>query len=95
MADFAYLKLTLIILPTTGEKMGHGTYIASTGAIYEGQYQGDVRHGQGTFKYPDGRVFKGYWDNDEAVGMAPPTPSYASSSAKARRTKIGAFFFAK
>ena len=34
-----------------------------TGAKYEGDYQNDLKHGQGVYTYPNGDVYEGEWKN--------------------------------
>ena len=32
-----------------------------TGAKYEGDYDNDLKHGQGVYTYPNGDVYEGEW----------------------------------
>ena len=36
-------------------------YTYKTGAIYEGQWLGGLRHGEGTMEWPDGARYEGMW----------------------------------
>ena len=38
------------------------------GGTYTGQWNGELRHGYGTQKWPDGSIYSGYWKNDKAHG---------------------------
>ena len=46
---------------------GKGTYTYGSGHKYIGKFKGGHKHGQGTMKYPDGRVEKGIWEFDELI----------------------------
>ena len=39
----------------------------SGGKKYVGEYKDDKKHGQGTYTWPDGTAWKGYFMNDEYV----------------------------
>ena len=47
--------------------MGKLTYI--DGATYVGQFQDNVRHGQGKFVSKDGAIQEGTWANDNFVNQ--------------------------
>lgn len=40
-----------------------------TGAVYEGEWLGQVRDGYGIQTWPDGAKYEGYWVNNKAVGF--------------------------
>lgn len=41
---------------------GYGTYVLAKGGKYEGEWDQGVRHGTGTYYYPDGaRIYRGEW----------------------------------
>ena len=42
-----------------------GKYVYSSGDVYEGSFQANLRHGYGTYLYKGGQVFKGIYKNDE------------------------------
>ena len=37
-----------------------------TGAVYNGQWKGNLRHGNGTMTWADGAVYEGEWDHGTA-----------------------------
>ena len=37
------------------------SYTYRTGAVYEGQWRGGIRHGRGTMKWPAGSCYTGEW----------------------------------
>ena len=43
-------------------------YYFKNGAIYKGQWRGNVRHGFGVQTWPDGAKYEGYWKNNKAEG---------------------------
>eukprot|EP00331_Platyophrya_macrostoma_P016829 CAMPEP_0176466106 /NCGR_PEP_ID=MMETSP0127-20121128/37690_1 /TAXON_ID=938130 /ORGANISM="Platyophrya macrostoma, Strain WH" /LENGTH=328 /DNA_ID=CAMNT_0017859201 /DNA_START=25 /DNA_END=1012 /DNA_ORIENTATION=- len=45
-----------------------GPHELESGVIYEGQWKGTKRHGQGRQIWPDGSYYEGSWDNDQANG---------------------------
>jgi hypothetical protein len=40
----------------------------SDGAVYEGEWKADDRHGRGTMRYADGDVYEGEWKADAHEG---------------------------
>ena len=40
----------------------------TTGAKFEGDYQNDVKHGNGVYTYPNGDVYDGEWMNGTRHG---------------------------
>ena len=40
---------------------GFGRYVFATGKAYEGQFSNDLKDGYGVFKWPDGRIYAGWW----------------------------------
>ena len=40
-----------------------------SGAHYEGQWKGGMRHGAGTMTWPDGTKYEGTWDYNAAHGL--------------------------
>lgn len=42
-------------------------YYSSTKEIYEGQWRNNLKNGEGTFYYSDGRVRRGKWRDDLEV----------------------------
>jgi hypothetical protein len=42
------------------------------GESYEGDYVGDKRHGEGTYRFSTGDVYKGPWSEDKIAGYATP-----------------------
>ena len=39
-----------------------------SGAIYDGEWKLDMKHGTGTFDDKNGNLFKGYWANNKKDG---------------------------
>ena len=37
-------------------------YSYNSGAVYNGQWKGGLRHGAGTMIWPDGAKYNGHWD---------------------------------
>ncbi len=35
--------------------------IASNGHVYNGEYKDGIRHGQGVYKWADGKIYEGEW----------------------------------
>ena len=50
-----------------GEWEGYGVYRWANGDVYDGQFEGNERHGLGRKLYADGRVEEGLWQHDEFV----------------------------
>ncbi|KAJ3591603.1 hypothetical protein NHX12_006736 [Muraenolepis orangiensis] len=50
---------------------GHlgGTYRFKKGARYIGNYDNNIKHGQGIFYYPDGSKYEGSWVDDQKQGQ--------------------------
>jgi len=48
---------------TMGHYYGCGKQVWSSGSSYEGCYQNDRAHGQGTFRGTNGQVYSGNWVN--------------------------------
>ena len=48
-----------------GSRHEKGRLIWSSGAVYEGQFKDDKKHGHGMFKYADGDMYQGEFKNDE------------------------------
>jgi hypothetical protein len=40
-----------------------------SGAVYEGEWLNQKRHGFGVLKWPDGAVYSGYWKANKADGQ--------------------------
>ena len=48
---------------------GYGTYVLAKGGKYEGEWDQGVRHGTGTYYYPDGvRIYRGEWKQNVRFG---------------------------
>ena len=51
-----------------GKSNGQGTYYYNTypykGAVYNGRFKDDLKHGEGVAIYPNGRRQEGIWEND-------------------------------
>ena len=46
---------------------GQGTLTFANGEKYDGEFLDGRRNGYGTYAWPDGRIAKGFWDNDILV----------------------------
>ena len=44
---------------------GLGVLKWADGKVYEGEFENDMRHGQGKLTTPTGDVFQGLWELDE------------------------------
>ena len=49
-------------------KLETRTHTYSTGAVYEGEWIGDKRHGKGKMTWKDGSFYEGEWKENEANG---------------------------
>lgn len=45
------------------------TYTYSTGAVYDGEWRGGMRHGRGTIVWSDGAKYEGEWAFNAATGQ--------------------------
>jgi hypothetical protein len=43
-------------------------HVYQSGATYEGEWLGGLRHGQGTMQWPDGTIFTGTWQYNAVYG---------------------------
>lgn len=50
------------------ELEGHGALIEPTGAIYQGEFYKNMKHGQGVYINKKGDLIKGQWESDNQVG---------------------------
>ena len=50
-------------------KSEHRTYRYSTGARYQGEFRGNLRHGLGKMEWPDGTTYEGLFDYNLANGQ--------------------------
>jgi hypothetical protein len=48
--------------------------------VYEGEYVNDVKHGQGKYIWPDGRIYDGEWSQGKRWGKA----TYVNSGGERR-----------
>mmetsp|Transcript_88736 Transcript_88736/g.249926 ORF Transcript_88736/g.249926 Transcript_88736/m.249926 type:complete len:321 (-) Transcript_88736:129-1091(-) len=64
--EYDELAGTTVVDPGIQEE--RPAYTFSTGARYEGQWQGSHRHGFGCQIWPDGASYKGQWRKDKAFG---------------------------
>ena len=42
--------------------------LQETGAKYDGQYENDLKHGQGKYTYGNGDIYKGQWHEGKRQG---------------------------
>ena len=73
-SDSKGIKIHYVGEVKEGKALGQGVGLYSTGSRYEGEWQDNLRHGDGTFFWPDGEYYKG---------------SFALTNAKARETITG------
>ena len=43
-------------------------FCQETGAKYDGQYENDLKHGQGKYTYGNGDIYKGQWKEGKRHG---------------------------
>ena len=51
-----------------GTALERKTYTYQSGAVYQGQFKGAKRHGQGHWQHPDGEVYEGQYDDNRQNG---------------------------
>lgn len=61
-------KETLYGIFRTQNKVVKKSYTYKNGAVYNGEWKGGFRHGQGTMKWPDGACYEGNWDFGQPLG---------------------------
>jgi hypothetical protein len=44
------------------EPLKNKVYQYTTGAVYNGEWKGGLRHGSGTMTWPDGARYEGQWE---------------------------------
>lgn len=54
---------------TNNKKTYYKSYKYATGAVYQGEWLQNFRHGRGIMKWPDGAVYEGDWDYGMAFGQ--------------------------
>jgi hypothetical protein len=52
-----------------GKKQGQGQFNASSGDVYQGQWDNDLRNGSGLEQYSNGDVYSGQWRQDQPNGF--------------------------
>lgn len=52
---------------------GQGKYITESGDVYEGDFLGGQRHGQGILRMTDGKVIEGQWHQSVPHGSVKET----------------------
>ena len=86
--------LLLFRLPSASEQerpqsppaSGHAKITYPNGDIYEGNYEGGMRHGKGIMKFADGRQYRGKWRLDM---VSVPLPCLACPDLPAGRSRAG------
>lgn len=51
-----------------GQLEERGEIVFKNGAVYQGQWLGDMKHGYGVQVWPDGARYEGYWRYNKACG---------------------------
>lgn len=51
-----------------GKREGRPSYTFTSGAVYEGEWIGNLRDGNGVQTWPDGAKYEGEWKNNKAHG---------------------------
>jgi hypothetical protein len=49
-------------------RQGYGIYHDNDGGIFDGEWEDDMRNGNGKQLFPDGSVYDGRWKNDKMHG---------------------------
>lgn len=79
-----------------GHWHGHGTIKNSIGDEYTGQVVNDLKEGEGTLNYSDGRVFRGIFREDDAVKgtlIFPDGAKYVGELRNGNRHGYGVYYF--
>lgn len=54
----------------SGRKHGHGQFLTNSGAVlFDGRMQYDKMHGDGCYRFPDGRTYEGQWIQGQMHGI--------------------------
>jgi MORN repeat len=64
LLSISFLNIFSIFLISSPQ----GLYLWPNGAMYDGEYEFDKRHGRGVFKWNDGRVYDGMYSEDKRHG---------------------------
>ena len=59
---------TCKLLPKLGKHTGAGRHVYKDGSKYTGSFEGGVRQGRGTLRYPNGGYYEGEWAQDKYHG---------------------------
>ena len=51
-----------------GKPITTASHVYKTGAHYEGEWKGGLRHGQGVMTWVDGAKYKGTWQYNQCEG---------------------------
>ena len=74
LSSARYFKAVEAQETLTGEKFNPDapietrTHTYSTGAVYNGEWKGGMRHGKGTMEWSDGGSYEGEWQYNQACG---------------------------
>jgi hypothetical protein len=81
------------ILQRRDEKVERREHVYQDGSRYEGEWQGEKRHGQGVWTRPDKTVYAGEWKNDKPDGQGtltrPDGLKYTGSWREGKRSGTG------
>ena len=72
--------------PRSPPANGHAKITYPNGDIYEGNYEGGMRHGKGIMKFADGRQYRGKWRLDM---VSVPLPGLVCPDLPAERSRAG------
>ena len=74
-----------------GVPNGYGTYIASNGWKYEGDYKNGSRHGEGVLTFSDGSVYSGLFKNNLPNGKGKYISDYLTIDDTFRNGEVEGF----
>jgi 1-phosphatidylinositol-4-phosphate 5-kinase len=67
-ADEAWETVSETRICNLNQPLETKSYTYTSGAVYEGQWLGGLRHGKGSMTWLDGTTFEGHWEFNAAYG---------------------------